>query len=203
MNDIDPQDLNRRLQALRNDPSRHWAESLVDDAHRQAWETKILGSVELRKLAYDGYFLYRTFFPDGSELRNWLDSLAPGWRIYISWRNSWMSHTPWGLLYMQPVVDGEPVDPMNFWALRFRVDYIEHGLKPRSPALGNFDRTRRVYSFYWGADAELASEAKWQQEELEKRDNRVFVPAANASTPPKAQLVSLLQGEAQLPTPLL
>jgi signal transduction histidine kinase/ActR/RegA family two-component response regulator len=203
LNAIDPQDLCRRLQALKGNPDNHEADDLADDAHRRAWEDKVRDSDELRKLASEGYALYRRLFPDTSELRQWLDSLTPGWRVYIAWPGAWVSHVPWGLLYARPVVGGEPVDPMSFWGLRLRVDYMVRSLKPRSPALGDFDRTRRVYGFYWGADAELASEAAWQRGELEKRVNRVFVPDANAPEPPKTQLLSLLKGDARLPTPLL
>lgn len=126
LNEVDPDDLAQRLQQWK--PAYDWTqlESLADVSHHQQWESEVRVSRELRDLAFDGHRLYETFFPDGSDLRRWVEGLTPGHRFDISWLPTsgpgWIPHVPWGLMYLPDVPSlGEPVDPLGFLALRFRL----------------------------------------------------------------------------------
>ena len=130
LNDIDHRDLEERLSHFKNKPDTFWEDNRADSAHTQVWEQKITTSQELFDLAYYGYELYKTFFPDNTKLRLWLDRLEPDWRVNITWLEGidqhWVAHVPWSLLYVQPPVLGQPVDPMYFWGLRYRFNYLAH-----------------------------------------------------------------------------
>src|SRR6185436_13519418 len=84
LNAVDPADLMGRLGAFR--PQYDW-EALsfeADAAHEAAWDAVSL-SAELHNLAVFGHLLYKAFFSEGGDLRQWLDGLAPGHRIDLSW----------------------------------------------------------------------------------------------------------------------
>jgi hypothetical protein len=206
LDDIAAQDLETRLSDLKSDGGRFWKDNLADPAHTQAWE-QIAKSDELYKLAFDGYTLYQTIFPPKSELRQKLDHLRPGWLVNINWLTlndpAKPAHIPWNLIYTQPPKKGQPVDPENFWGLRFRVNYVTHAIEePRPPALGSPSETEVAYGFYWGtedADKEIAEEVVWQKTEWAKWGKRVFVPDSSVADAAKDQLIALLNGPTQTP----
>ncbi|HEV2706156.1 MAG TPA: CHAT domain-containing protein [Pyrinomonadaceae bacterium] len=211
LNEIDRRDLIHRLQDFRSRPHNFWADDLSDPVHQQVWQQQISTSAELQMLAYSGYQLYESFFPPNSALRKWLDALPPDWRLDISWSaksdSSWVASVPWGLFYGQAPVPGEAIDPMYFWGLRYRLNYIAHAIdNPLSPALGGLDKTTRAYGFYWGktaSDQEIADEVQWQQQEWTSWGQQTFLPDAGAQTPPKSQLVELLNKPAQQPATII
>lgn len=207
LDDIGAPDLETRLSDLKNNGGKFWEDNLADPAHTQVWEQEMAKSDELYKLAFDGYNLYQTIFPPKSELRLVLDSLAPGWRIDINWLTAndqaRPAHIPWNLLYTQPPQKGQPVDPENFWGLRFRVNYIMQAIKdPRPPSLGSPFDTEVASGFYWGtddADKEIAEEVTWQKTEWAKWGKQVYVPDSSVAAAAKDQLVALLQEPTQTP----
>ena len=150
LNDIEPQDLEARLAAFKATPWAIWSDDetlqVCDEAHQQTWDNEIAPSKELYELAYHGYRLYDTFFPDKSTypLRAWLDSLTPAWRVNISWPaetdDNWIPSVPWAFLYIQPVAPGTLIDPMNFWGLRFRSQL--RGARHRQPQAARTRHTR-------------------------------------------------------------
>ncbi|HEX8923087.1 MAG TPA: CHAT domain-containing protein, partial [Pyrinomonadaceae bacterium] len=210
LNDIEPQDLEARLAAFRSKPWERWSDNeslqVCDAAHQQGWEKEVAASQQLYELAYHGYKLYETFFPDKSSfpLRGWLDSLLPGWRINISWpaemNDNWIPSVPWGLLYTQPVTPNQPIDPMNFWGLRFRLGYFAHAIdNPKPPSLGTLEEIKHAYGFYWGDEIEIAEEVARQKSEWTNWHSKIFVPDTTLTTAPKDQLVELLCKPGQTP----
>src|SRR5262249_9373485 len=156
-------------------------------------------STQLYELAYYGYQLYQTIFPNddpGTQVvRQALDSLTPGWRIDIAWSmqtdQAWVPNVPWGLLYREPPLNGTPVDPLNFWGLRFRINYLAHSIKSlQPPTLGNLAQTLNGYGLYWGSEPEIKDEATRQQTGWAASwANQKFVPDSSlTTTPPKDQM---------------
>jgi len=156
-------------------------------------------SPELRALAFDGHRLFEAFFPANSELRAWLDALQPGHRINISWQQTsgsgWIPHIPWGLMYRrEPPHAGEPVDPLEFLALRFRIGYTPY--KPQGGKnLGDLQNSYQAYLLYWGTtdpQDPAGAESNWQRQQWATWQNRVIVPATLPSNRAKEELLSLL-----------
>jgi len=213
LNDVDPQDLSRRLTTLKHSHANFLQENLADAPHNQVWDQKIAGSAQLYDVAYYGYQLYQTLFPDDDPgtliVRKALDSLPPGWRVTISWSaqtdSSWVPNVPWGLLYSVLPVNGQPVTPLNFWGLRYRINYLAHSIKDlRRPTLGVVAQTPKGYGLYWGVEKEIAEEAARQQKEWASWANQKFVPDSSlTTTSPKDQLLSLLNSLGPQPMPVL
>lgn len=211
LNNIDRLDLEGRLSHFKGNTHTFWEDNRGDTDHKLVWEQKIASSDELRELAYHGYALYKIFFPDNTRLRQWLDNLEPGWRINLAWSESidpnWIPHVPWGLLYTRPPEPGQPVDPMFFWGLRYRFNYQAHDSDIElSPALGDLNTTKSAYGFYWGndlTDQEMVEEVQWQQTELAKWNNHLFVPDSTLPDSPKQQVLALFNKPPLKPTPLL
>lgn len=208
LNDIDPDDLAQRLQQWT--PDYVWAAlgNYADEHHQQTWEEVRISS-ELRDLAYDGHSLYEAFFPPGSELRTWIDALTPGHRLDISWLETsgpgWIPHIPWGLMYLPdpPALD-EPVDPMGFLALRFRIDYTAHEIQTPSKALGHLADTYGTYFLYWGDQPQdkTGMEARWQRQQWATWQNQVFIPTS-PGTNSKTELIRLLSDPEPNPVAVL
>ena len=191
----------------------HWADLNSADAdHVAAWDI-VSRSEELRELAYAGHALYQAFFPPESELQKTLDAAPVGTRISIFWSpESGPGHipnVPWGLMYvpgMPPI--GDPIDPIGFMALRFRLDYRAHATsasieKAPSKALGNAASVHRAHLLYWGDDKgdATSAEALWQREEWRKMSNVTLLPDATGL--PKQRLVSMLHQPSPQPTSVL
>jgi hypothetical protein len=184
LNGIDPADLAYRLEHWA--PEYNWATlgDYADFDHRRSWD-EVRVSQELRDLAFDGHRLYEAFFPIGSDLRSWLDALAPGQRLNVSWlpagNPGWLPHVPWGLMYLPDVpAPGEPVDPTGFLALRFRLGYTAHLVQAPSKALGDLEHSYGAHFLYWGDNPQdlVGVEARWQQQLWATLKNQVFIPKA-------------------------
>ena len=210
LNDIDPDDLASRLQQWT--PEYNWAapRDHADARHQQRWDDEVRASQELRDLAFDGHRLYEAFFPAGSDLRSWIDALAPGHRLDVSWTlrggQGWIPHVPWGLMYLPDVpAPGQPVDPMGFLALRFRLGYTAHAVQLRSKALGALEDTHRAHFLYWGDNPQdvTGQESRWQQRQWAAWSNQVFVPTTPRGPDPKAELLRLLNEPTPTPTSVL
>jgi hypothetical protein len=207
LNDVDPEDLVNRLSNFAPQPDWVVTRDDSDQAHQQSWE-KVATSQELRDLAYDGKNLYDSFFPSGSDLRSYLDSLTPGQRIDISWHPTsgaaWIPHVPWGLMYQTVPEPGHPIDPMQFVGLRFRISHSSYPVSGGSKALGSVDGTYGAHFFYWGdrPDDQTGLEAKWQQEQLSAWTTQIVVPSpSNANS--KEQLLELLKRPSPHPMAVL
>jgi hypothetical protein len=180
----------------------------ADERHQQTWE-KVQISSELRDLAYDGHSLYEAFFSAGSELRTWIDALTPGHRLDISWLETsgpgWIPHIPWGLMYLpDPPAPDEPVDPMGFLALRFRIGYTAYEIQTPSKALGQLADTYRAYFLYWGDQPQdnTGVEARWQRQQWSTWHNQVFVPTSPGANS-KTELLRLLSDPEPNPVAVL
>ena len=197
LNDIDPEDLAQRLEQW--SPDYDWTQlgNHADQQHQTSWEA-VQVSPELRDLAFDGHTLYEAFFPPKEELRSWIDALAPGHRLAISWRETssgWIPHVPWGLMYLpDPPAPGEPVDPMGFLGLRFRIDHTAHEVQAPSKALGGLDDTHRMHFLYWGDQPQdlTAVEARWQRQQLATWPNQIFFPTTPEGANCKGEVIKRL-----------
>jgi hypothetical protein len=208
-NDVDPDDLARRLRSFA--PMADWSSlpDEADEAHRAAW-SRLERSSELFDLAADGFQLFQAVCPAGGKLRGWLEALPPGSRFDVTWPDvdgAVVSNVPWGLLYLRPPVAGEPVDPALFFGLRFRIGYTVHDGGNASKALGAPGRSYRANLLYWGdhpAD-ETGAEARRQQRAWADRPNQVFIPSASTDPgdAPRLQAVRLLDRPAPAPVSVL
>lgn len=202
-NDVDPDDLARRLRSFT--PEADWSRlpDEADEAHRATWD-RIAASPELRAVAADGYQLFKAVF--GRELIALLDTLPPGSRLDISWLDrveGSVSNVPWGLMYLRPPASGSPIDPTLFFGLRFRIGYTAHVAEPGSKALGAPGRTHRANLLYWGDHPgdDVGAEARRQQQAWAGRPNQVFVPSSGGE--PRAQAVQLLDQPSPAPVGVL
>ena len=210
LDDVDPADLEQRL-------GLHFApydwRALADQAdahHHQAWD-QVAVSAELRDLAFDGYALYQTFFPPGSELRGWLDGLPFGHRLNLTWfplgSGDFVPHVPWGLMYRRPAPPaGTAVDPLEFLGLGFRLGYTSHEVAQPSKALGARGHNNPSFLLYYGSDPgdETAAEAAWQRKRWSGWPNGVVVPAAGAApAAAKQELLAALDNPGPSPATLL
>ncbi len=209
LNAIDTANL---LQRLGNwPPAYSWTASpeQSDATHQASW-SEVEVSKELRDLAFHGHKLYEAFFPPGTRLRDWVDSLYVGRRLAISWlpkRNeSWMPHVPWGLMYApEPPARGAPVDPLGFLALRYRLGYTSHPVQGASKALGALSKAHGVHFLYWGDHAgdRIGGEAQWQRQAWAGWENQVFAPGLPLGHDPKSELLDLLDNPVPSPVTLL
>lgn len=197
LNAVEPDDLARRLT-----PDAFMKEG-PDEIHEQVWRG-VSESDQLRKVAHWGHRLYQTLFPEGTDLRRWVDDLSPGWRLDISWTDStgphWVPHVPWGLMYRTPPDEDRPVDPFEFLGLRLRGEYRSHYLaRPKSRALGGPAHAYRAKALYWGAKEtdEVIVESRRQQAEWGAWDNLLFIPGGDEAAEPMKTLIELLKA----PTP--
>lgn len=204
---IDPVDLEERLRSF--SPESDWSRlsDEADEAHHRSWE-QVAQSTELFDMAVLGYQLYQALFPAGEELRVWLDELPPGSRLDISWLRRFdgtISSIPWGLMYARPPMAGEPVDPLLFLGLRYRIGYTAHPVRGGSKALGAPDRAHRANLLYWGDHPQdpTGIEARLQQQRWSGRPNQVFVPVRPGEEPPKKQALRLLDAPAPSPVSVL
>ncbi len=204
LNNIDSEDLFNRLRKLKNNQVYDW-DNLTDSSdseHRNIWN-KIKINPKLRNLAYYGRQLYEGCFPQTSKIRNSLDSLNSGALIKINWistpKSKWRSHFPWGLMFQQPVPDlGEEVNPLYFWSLFYRIEYISHSPDKLDAALGCLEKTNRLHYLYWGETSpEICQEVQWQRDKLSSIvPNQQFVPNFSAKNRKSDLLQSL-----KIPTP--
>jgi hypothetical protein len=139
----------------------------VPPAGAAAAAAEILAGDQLRDLAHLGHKLYRMIFSD-PRLSAQLDELRPGDRLDLTWY-PWggvaVPRIPLGLLYRVP--PQEPVDPLEFLGLRFRLHYRVHPTPNRLPALPGWRGTNRLHALYWGED-ELAAETARHRQELDR-----------------------------------
>lgn len=209
LDDIDPGDLAQRI--LNWTPEFDWSalRDLADQPHRDAWD-KAKVSPELREFAYDGHVLYQSFFPETSPLHAWIRSLTPGHRLDIFWTPTgnpgWLPHVPWGLMYLFDLpTAGEPLDPMGFLGLRFRLGYTAHEVQAGSKALGRLADAHVGHFLYWGDQPQdvTAMESRWQRQQWAGLQNQVFIPSLAADSNYKTELVRCLDDPAPLPMAVL
>jgi hypothetical protein len=206
LNDIEADDLLQRLQAF--EPIYDWAHipDQADDAHRAAWND-VATSKELRELAQAGYVLYERCFPndDKTPVRGWLDRLSPGYRLDIRWlesANEAVTHMPWGLMYMRDT--SQPIDPIYFMGMRFRINYVKRRVASRID-LGAPDVAFRSHYLYWGADEldPVAEEARRQRELWSTLGQKVVLPEASPEVDSLERLISFLGNPQPSPMTLL
>lgn len=209
LNDIAPDDLANRLKNWQ--PEYNWdaLSSRASELHSQNW-SNVERSSELRDLAYDGRKLFDAFFPPGSKLQQWVRRLYLGQRLDIVWTREynpgWISHVPWGLMYLGDVPAlGEPIDPVNFLGLRFRIGYTAHAVPEATKDLGRLDATHRVHFLYWGHDPLdlTAKEARWQRDQWKGIQNQIFVPTTVPDPDSKTELLRQLNEPEPAPTAVL
>jgi hypothetical protein len=210
LNNIDSIDLLSRLQDSNNNQIYDWS-NCTDSTEledKEIWG-QVEKSKELRNLVYYGHELYEDFFPQNSKLYILLNSLKPGTIIEINWllnsKLTWRSHVPWGLMFQQPVPDvGQPINPLGFIGLRYRMEYIAHNPDGKPEALGSLNKSNRVHYLYWGKkETEIAVEAEWLRTTLSlKWPNQEFVPHMRV-TNQKNDLLNSLKSPTPNPVNLL
>jgi hypothetical protein len=205
LNAIDRGDLDARLG--RWQPAYDWSHLPLeaDVAHQQAWEV-VARSPELRDLALDGYTLFRKMF-QRTDLLDWLASLLPGHRLNIVSLPvpGTIPNVPFGLMYvLDPPKAGEPVDPMGFAGLRFRLEYRAHDVPDTAKALVGASGGHRVNVLYWGSNAadQTLQEADAQRAAWGALPNQRFVPAQN-SADPRAEVLATLADPKPSPVAIL
>jgi hypothetical protein len=210
LNDIDPQDLLRRLSQFT--PTYDWAlwQSQADQRHADSW-MKASSSQDLRDLAVFGHELYETMFPPDSKLRIWIDALLPGYRLDISWTEAsgagYVPNVPWGLMYLpDPPAPGQAVDPLGFLTLRFRIGYRGYlGVSAASKALGALANAHQAYCLYWGTQPndEKGQEALWQRQHFQRWQNQIFIPQTPGSPGARAEVIQAFSTPPRSPTSLI
>ena len=207
LNSIEPADLAARLTNFQPlytwDEAHDQANRQTDLAHTESWE-QVRQSERLHDLAAEGYVLYQRLFPAGSDLRPWLDGLTPGHLLDIRWTQkdrAGVSSIPWSLIYMADPDD--PIDPLRFMGLRFRLSYWAHAMAPTSQALGDPATTYRAHLLYWGnASTDAASvEARWQRDLWAEFMPQVVTEPASAT--PKAALLQVIRAPEPVPMTVL
>jgi len=204
LNNIDPTDLLNRLENSNHNHLHNWSNCTDNNQlnHDNIW-SQVETSLELRNLAYHGHELYEDFFQKGSKLHKLLNSLNTGTIIEINWlpnpKLKWRSHVPWGLMFQQTVPNqGQPINPLAFLGLRYRIEYIAHNPDGKPEALGSLKQTNRVHYLYWGqGNREIAPEAEWLRATLSSKwPNQEFVPRPDSINHKNDLLNSL-----EVPTP--
>jgi hypothetical protein len=207
LNDLDPAELDARLAAMsasREFPRWDQLDTQADANHQDAWH-QVSTCAELQKLAYDGYLAYSSLFPESNRLRQDLEALAPGHRLNISWmagmNANWMG-IPWGLLYMRPPDPTQPVDPLNFLALRFRIAYTKHDPTGTEMYLGRTSVAHVGHGLYWDPADAAGQEAIRHRAEWRAIENQRFAPVTEGGAAPNSrqELLDLLR--APRPTPM-
>ena len=205
LNNVDSTILLEKLQHWQ--PEYNWSNLGYHNDYnaKESWEDVKISS-ELRDLAYYGHALYESFFPQGTDLRTWIDLLIPGSRIDFSWLpNSgpgWIPHIPWSLMYLPaPPVLGQPVDPSGFLGLRCRIGYTAHAIQAGSKALGKLGDTNVINFLHWGdSNRTIGEEAQWQRNQWKRWRNQVIVPPTQNAAGAKRILVDLIDNPQ--PTPM-
>ena len=212
LNDIDPADLLHRLAHFQ--PTYDWRDGRrrADPAHEAAWRDAS-ASTELRNLAIHAHELYESVFPTGSELRRWIEGLAPGSRLDLQWTEAagpgFVPNIPWGLMYLpDPPAADQPVDALGFLGMRLRLAYrVYKGTAKGERALGGVGQSRQAFCLYWGAQAgdETGLEAAWQRQHFARWPNGLLIPVTPASADARAEVLQLFNGlgAAPLPTPVI
>ena len=207
LNDIDPADLAERFKQWHPEYSWNSLRNYSDAAHRQRWEQMAV-SPALRLLAVQGRQLFLSFFPLGSNLNQWVSAMPPGARLNIFCTPTmagaaFIPHVPWGLMYVaDPPPSGEPVDPIGFLGLRYRIAYTSHDAQA-ARSLGTLDASHRAHLLYWGdASNDLTGkEAQWQRSRWSAWRNQIFVPQSAKNA--KAELLRVLRNPQPAPTSML
>jgi len=211
LDNLPADDFERRLQRLSESPEaipHDWSRipDESDEAHRQAWD-RIAVEPKLFELAYKGYELYQLFFPEGSKLRAGMDRLLPGVQVNVNWldsfSDSWASHIPWGLLYRQEPEPGQPVDPMQFLGLRFRIGYVPYEAQNPKPDLGRPGSVWAAHCLYWGTGDSAGAESLWQRSRWSRWPNQVIVPMDPAAREAKTAVHLLLKAPEKRPMAVL
>ncbi|OQP47221.1 hypothetical protein A4H97_06865 [Niastella yeongjuensis] len=204
LNDLDATETMDRLRNFQPEYDWSYLNFRSDQSHEQAW-VSAAQSPELKALAFDGYLLYETFFPSGSEIRGVMDELVAGHRINISWvpsgSDGFIPHVPWGLFYTQiPIDSTKAVDGGSFIGLRYRIEYTSHVVQAAPRTLGKVESTYSANLFYWGNNTSDPTyiEASWQQQQLANWQQQLIIPGAG-STNAKKELVSMLNQPAASP----
>lgn len=174
------------------------------------WET-VSRSPELYDLAVEGRTLYDAFFPQGSELRSWIDDMQPHDRLDLNLQPragaAYVPHVPWGLIYrLEPPLFGEgAVDPMGFLGLALRLGYSAHKNPVPSKALGRVESVNRAFFLYWGDQPNdpTAAEAKWQRDRWAGQPNHLIVSNDGDAGQRKRRLLNLLHAPEPSPVRLL
>lgn len=207
LNNIDPSDLENRLKSFK--PQYDWDNLFyeLDSDHQQLWD-QVSVSQELWDLAYDGYALYNSFFPEGYDLRKWIDALIPSQKLSFSWLPTsgagWIAHVPWGLMYKSPTIPGDPIDPFLFFGLRYRLSYTAYRVAGAPKTLGSPDRACGANLLYWGNQTKDVTgiEARWQEQQISNWRNQLFAPLTS-SVNPKVDLLKMLNAPAPSPVAVL
>jgi hypothetical protein len=184
-NNIDPEDILTKLQALKDDGVNNWKNlpDMSELQHQEEWE-KVQISEEFRLVAYYGKEVYDSLFPPRSKIRKSLDDLEPGDYLKIRWfsGSEWRAHIPWGLMYQFDIPQkGQPIDPFGFFGLRYRIEHRAYPINPDDSAiaesLGSIEETHRIHYLYWGIESTYRQEAERLQKILaSKWPNQHFVP---------------------------
>ena len=184
-NNIAPEDILIKLQLLKEDDVYNWnnLSDLSQPQHQKEWE-EVQTSKKFRLVAYYGREVYDSLFPPKSKTRRSLDELEPGDYLKIRWLSGleWRAHIPWGLMYQFDIPrEGEPIDPLGFFGLRYRIEHRAYAINPDDPAieesLGNIKETHRIHYLYWGKESTYRQEAERLQKILSlKWPNQHFVP---------------------------
>jgi chaperonin GroEL len=207
LNDIDPDDLERRLAAFI--PKRDWmAANNVDSRHQAAWN-EVSVSDEMRALAQDGYTLFQACFRNRTALRAVIDQLQVGQRFNISLTQEsgayYVPHIPWGLMYCQEPPDrGKPVDPMAFLGLRYRIAYrSDLGSAPKN--LGSLDNTHGTHFFYWGDGRHDVTEleARAQRAKWSAWRNQLLLPDTSNLAIAKSSVIAELANSSRSPNTVI
>ena len=197
LNDIDPADLLNRLDAFQ--AQYDWAQlvDFADPAHVAAWNV-VAASKELQVLAFYGRKLYDTLFPADQNSRPWMDALPPGQLVHVVWRKdsgaSCIPHLPWEMLYRGDANPGVPVDPTQFWGLRYRIQYTSYN-PPRVPSasLGNPQESCCTSLLFFGKSPKELAEVQWQRQiwtALSGKIKSCLLPSGTAD--PKSEILKAL-----------
>jgi hypothetical protein len=167
LNNIDASELEETLRQMSSGTGDLISTRAADGSYEDAW-SEVAASDELSQLAYYGRRLYDRLFPRDSDLRNYLDALEPGSVFKVTWIKAanvgWLPHVPWGLLYhAEPPAPGQPVEATEFFGLRYRIQYIKYGSRPKARELGELDEAYRGCLLYWGTGDAVGEEAEWQR----------------------------------------
>ena len=143
--------------------------------HQSAWDT-IAESEETLDLAFYGYRLYNTFFPQGTSLRAVLDTLLAGSRINIDWPvDAGNASVPWNLMYTDLPPDSGAIEAERFFGLRFRLSWSKWRRAPASQVLGKVSEAERLHLLYW-KDDEVGTEADYQRAQAADYPTHRVVP---------------------------
>ena len=197
LNDMDPADLLTRLKGFQ--PQYDWKQlqNYADAAHVAAWDT-VAPMKELQVLAFYGRRLYDTLFPAEQNSRPWMDALPPGQLVRVVWRPdsgaNWIPHLPWELLYRGDANPGVPIDPTQFWGLRYRIEYTSYNpSRMPSASLGTPQEACCASLLFFGKSAKELAEVQWQRQVwsvLSQKAKSCLLPAGTVS--PKLEIVKAL-----------